>query len=96
MSNMCFDENGYVGDFATNKGQTDFFAYLKGLDDPDLEEFINEGSYLIPEALLEVLGKYDPPRGEIKETMDNFKELLPKCKGIVIISDGLNDGKEQM
>jgi hypothetical protein len=95
MSNQVYDVDGFVDDFATNKGTTDYFNYLRGLNDPYLEKFVEEGWDLVPEALLETLEELDPPRGEIKEVHEKFKESLMKCSGIVIISDGLNDDLDQ-
>jgi hypothetical protein len=93
MSYQLYDENGFVADLATTKGLNDMLAYLRGLDIPGLNKLIQEGWDLIPEAILEELEEYvDPPAGEIKDTLDILKKNLKKCVGIVIFSDGLNDG----
>jgi len=95
MSYQIYDENGYVGDFATTKGLTDFMKWCESTDDVDLINFYKDGMYIYPEALKESLELYDPPVGDIKKTYDNFLDLLPKCKGIVIVSDGANDDLEE-
>jgi hypothetical protein len=89
MATYVYDENGYIGDFATNKGTKDVFDYLRDLNNPYLQQFIEEGWDIVPEALLETLEELEPPRGDIKITIDVFKETLKKCKGIIIISDGV-------
>ena len=95
MSYQVYDENGYVGDFATTRGLNDFMRWCESTSDEDLIEFAKEGMYIYPEALKESLELYDPPVGDIKKTYDNFLDLLPKCKGIVIVSDGANDDLEE-
>ena len=95
MSYQLYDENGYVDDLATTKGLNDMLSYLRGLDKPGLRKLLEEGWDLIPEAILEEFGDIDPPAGEIKDTIDKLKENLKKCVGIVIFSDGLNDGLSQ-
>ena len=94
MSYQVYDENGYVGDFATTKGLDDFMKWCESTNDVDLIEFSKEGMYIYPLALYEILAEYDPPLGDLRKTYDNFLELLPKCKGIVIVSDGANDKLE--
>ena len=94
MSYFVYDENGYVGDFATTKGLNDFMKWCESIPDIDLQDFVEKGMAIFPLALRETLREYDPPLGEIKKTYDNFIELLPKCKGIVMISDGINDDLE--
>ena len=96
MGYYLYDENGYVDDFATTKGASDLMAFLKGLEIPGLQKLVEEGWDLIPEAILEELEDVNPPAGEVKDTLDIFKKNLKKCKGIVIISDGLNDGLAQL
>jgi len=91
MSYQVYDENGYVGDFATTRGLNDFMGWCRSTNDEDLIEFAKEGMYIYPLALYETLVDYEPPAGDLKKTYDNFMSLLPKCKGIVIISDGAND-----
>ena len=93
MAYQLYDENGFVSDLATTKGLNDMLAYLKGLNIPGLNKLIQEGWDLIPEAILEEFEEYvDPPAGEVKDTIDALKKNLKKCIGIVIFSDGLNDG----
>jgi hypothetical protein len=69
-------------------------SWCETLEDIDIQSFAEEASSSFPEVLMESLELYDPPLGEIRATYDNFMNLLPKCKGIVIISDGLNDNLE--
>lgn len=95
MGFYLYDEDGYVDDFATIKGANDLFTYLKGLDIPGLRKLVNDGWDVYPEALLEELEEVNPPAGEVKDTLDIFKENLKKCKGIVIISDQINEGIEE-
>lgn len=95
MSYCIYDENGYVGDFATTKGLDDFMRWCRSVEDIDLQEFANDGMYIFPEALKESLEIYDPPTGDIKKTYDNFLQLLSKCSGIVIVSNGANDDLEE-
>lgn len=94
MSYQVYDENGYVGDFATTKGLNDFMKWLLSIDDEEIIVFAEESLSVYPEALMEALASQDPPLGDIEKTYANFLELLPKCKGVVIISDGLNDDLE--
>lgn len=94
MSNQVYDENGFVGDFATNKGTYEYLSYLRGLQIDEIEKLIEQGFDVIPEAVLEILSEVNPPAGLIKETHDNFLLLLKECKGVVIISDGLNEDLE--
>lgn len=94
MSYQVYDENGYVGDFATTKGCHDFMQWCESTGDVDLKRFFNSGSSIFPMSLMEALELFDPPLGEVEKTYNNFLELLPKCKGIVIISDGINDDLE--
>lgn len=94
MGFYLYDEDGYVDDLGTNKGVDDLFTYLRGLEIPGLKKFLYEGWDLVPEALAEELEEVNPPVGEIKETLEALKENLYKCKGIAIISDGLNEGEE--
>lgn len=96
MSYQVYDENGYVGDFATTKGMDDFMKWLSSTGDDDLEIFAETSIHIYPMAIKESLAAYDPPLGDIQETYDNFMELLPKCQGIVMISDGLNDDLEEV
>lgn len=96
MSYQVYDENGYVGDFATTKGLDDFMKWLQSTEDDDLIDFAENAIYIVPEALAETLVQYQPPLGDIRKTYDNFLELLPKCEGIVMISDGLNDDLEDL
>jgi hypothetical protein len=95
MSYQVYDENGYVGDFASTKGLDEFMKWLSTTDDDELVVFSENSIYIFPMALKEVLEEYDPPAGDIKLTYDNFMELLPKCQGLVMISDGLNDDLEE-
>ncbi len=94
MSYYVYDENGYVGDFATTKGLNDFMKWAESTEDGELVALAENAMYIFPMAIKESLEAFDPPLGEIKDTYDNFLELLPKCQGIVIISDGLNDDLE--
>jgi hypothetical protein len=94
MSFCIYDENGYVGDFATTKGTRDYLVYVRGLDIPETLQFVLEGWDVIPEAILEEFEKINPPEGLIKETHDNFLSLLKKCSGIVVLSDGISDDLE--
>jgi hypothetical protein len=96
MSYHVYDENGYVGDFATTKGLRDFMEWCKSLDDIEIQGFTEDAMYIFPLALKESLDEFDPPLGDIKKTYDNFMDLLPKCKGIVMISDGANDDLDQI
>lgn len=96
MGFRVYDENGYVGDFATTKGCDDFMKWLKSTEDEDLMDFADNGIYIVPEALAETLVGYQPPKGDIKSIYDNFLELLPKCEGIVMISDEVNDDLEDL
>ena len=89
-----YDEKGYVDDLGTTKGTNDLISYLKGLDIPGLKKFLTQGWDLVPEALAEELEAVDPPIGEVKDTLDILKANLYKCKGIAIISDGINEGAE--
>lgn len=91
MSYQVYDEFGFKGDFATNKGGYDYLSFLRGLQLADLEKFIEQGFDLVPEAILEVLQEVNPPAGLIEETHNNFMKLLSLCEGMVIVSDGLND-----
>jgi hypothetical protein len=94
MSYQVYDENGYVGDFATTKGFNDFMEWCKSTEDVELIQFAENGIYIFPEAIKESLEKYDPPLGDIRKTYDDFLALLPRCEGVVMISDGLNDDLE--
>ena len=94
MSYQVYDENGYVGDFATTKGMHDYMNWLRTTGDDDLGDFADNAIWIHPEALGEVLMDYIPPVGDIQKTNDNFISLLPQCSGIVMISDGLNDDLE--
>jgi len=94
MSFQIYDEDGYVGDFGTTKGTRDYLSYLRGLDREYLKAFLSEGWDVIPEALLEDLQEVDPPAGVLKETHENFLDLLEKCKGIVVLTDGISDDLE--
>ena len=96
MGFYLYDENGYVDDLGTTKGVYDLMTYLKGLDIEGLKRFIEEGWDIVPEALAEELEAVDPPAGEVKDTLDILRENLYKCKGIAIISDGLNEGVENV
>jgi hypothetical protein len=91
MSYYVYDENGYVGDFATTKGLDDFMKWCETIEDIEVREFAENASHIHPEALHESFEVYDPPEGDIKKTYDNFLSILPKCKGIVIVSDGVNE-----
>ena len=93
MGFYLYDEDGYVADLATTKGLNDLLSYLKGLNIPGLKKFIEDGWDLVPEAIAEELEVVNPPIGEVKETLDALKENLYKCKGIAIISDGVNEGE---
>jgi hypothetical protein len=94
MTFYVYDEDGYKGDFGTNKGAHDYMAYLFGLDREELEDFTRDGYDISPEALLESLKDVNPPKGDITSTHENFLSILEKCKGIVILSNGLNDDLE--
>ena len=94
MAYQLYDENGYVDDLATTKGLNDLLAYLKSTDTPGLNQLIQEGWDLIPEAILEEMEDLEPPAGEVKDTLDQLKKNLKKCVGIVIFSDGLNEAEE--
>lgn len=94
MSYQVYDESGYVGDFATTKGLDDFMKWCETLEDIEIRDFAENASYIYPEALQEAFEAYDPPAGDIQKTYENFLSLLPKCKGIVIISDGINEDLE--
>jgi hypothetical protein len=94
MSYQIYDENGYVADFGTTRGTHDYLAYLRGLDREELMQFVNEGFDIVPEALEENLEDINPPKGDLYTTHENFLNTLSKCKGIVILSDGLNDDLE--
>jgi hypothetical protein len=96
MSYQVYDENGYVGDFATTKGYEDFVNWCNGLQEEEIQDFITDGMSIHPLVLHEVLADYDPPLGDIKKTYDNFLKLLLECSGIVIVSDGLNDDLEDL
>jgi hypothetical protein len=86
-----YDENGFVGDFATTKGLNDFMRWCESTEDIELKELAETGMYIFPMAIKESLEEFDPPIGDIKKTYDNFLKVLSKCSGIVIISDGAND-----
>lgn len=94
MGFYLYDEDGYVDDLGTTKGTNDLLVYLRGLDIPGLKKFLTEGWDLVPEALAEELEEVNAPAGEIRDTLEALKENLYKCKGIAIISDGLNEGVE--
>lgn len=94
MSYQVYDEDGFVGDFATNKGAVDYLSFIRGQEIPELMQLVSEGFDLIPEAIKEELEKVSPPEGLLMDTHKNFLSLLDKCKGIVIISDGINDDLE--
>ncbi len=91
MGYYLYDEDGYVADVGTTKGLDDMFTYLRGLDLPGLDAFIENGWDLVPEALAEELEVLDPPAGEVKDTIDDLVVNLRKCKGMAIVSDGLNE-----
>jgi len=90
----AYDVNGYVGDIGTATGLFDFMRWCAGTEDFELINFSEEGKAIVPEALLEALQMYEPPKGDIKEVYDALLMVLPKCKEIVVISDGLNDDLE--
>lgn len=94
MSLQIYDENGYVGDFATTKGAFDYLTYLRGLEQEELAQFLTEGFDLVPEALLEVLEITSVPEGALSDTHANFLSTLRQCEGIVILSDGISDDLE--
>jgi hypothetical protein len=96
MSYYIYDENGYVGDFATTKGLDDFMKWCEGVEDIDVSGFAEEGMSVYPDALKESLELYDPPEGDIKKTYDNLLKLIPECQGVVIISDGSNSEVEEV
>jgi hypothetical protein len=96
MSYQLYDEDGYIGDFATNKGAYDYLTYLKGLDNPDIERIVNHGVDVVPEAIVETLENIQVPDGPMEETHKNFIFMLKKCSGIAVISDGLNDDLEDL
>jgi len=96
MSYQVYDEDGYKGDFATSKGGYDYLSYLRGLSIEEITHFLEEGYDTVPEAIYEAIRLVDPPDGLIKTTHENFLELLPKCNGIVIVSDGMNDDLEDI
>ena len=91
MSYYVYDENGYVGDFATTKGLSEFMKWCESIEDIEIRDFAENGMYIYPMALYESLEVVDPPAGDIQKTYDNFMDLLPSCTGIVMISDGAND-----
>lgn len=91
MSYQVYDEDGFVGDFATTKGAYDYLSYIRGQEVEELAQLVNEGFDTVPEAIKEELEKISPPEGLLMDTHENFLKLLDKCKGVVIISDGVND-----
>jgi len=91
MTYQLYDENGFIADVGTTKGLSDLWAYLRGLDVPDLDAFIENAWDLVPEAIAEAFEKLDPPVGDIKDTIDALIVSLYQAKGIAIISDGLNE-----
>lgn len=94
MSFQVYDERGFQGDFATNTGTYNYFSYLRGLNIDPLKQLIEEGYDVVPAAILETLSEVKMPEGDLKVTHENFLETLELCKGIVIISDGINDDME--
>lgn len=96
MSYQVYDEGGYVGDFATTKGMDDFMKWLEVTGDEEIISFALNAVYIFPMALKEALESHDPPEGDLKKTYDNLMELLSKCKGVVMVSDGLNDDLEEV
>jgi serine/threonine protein phosphatase PrpC len=94
MSYQVYDENGYIGDFATTKGFDDFMKWCESTEDDEIVSFAQNAMSIYPMALDEALDDFAPPLGDLKKTYDNFRELLPKCESIVMVSDGLNDDLE--
>jgi hypothetical protein len=84
MSYYIADQNGYVGDLASNNGLNELFdiltkygAIFTTLEKDGQTEDING----LKAALKEVPN--DNP------TVKNFKRLVYQCAGILIISDGV-------
>lgn len=96
MGFYLYDEEGYVDDLGTTKGVNDLLTYLRGLNISGLKKFIEQGWDLVPEALAEELEEVNPPAGEVKDTLEILKGNLYRCRGIAIISDGINEGEEEV
>jgi len=87
MSDYIYDADGYVGDLASNNGLNELEKFLS--DDEFLKTFFDEGSTEDIEALQKVLEDKESSDKDINDTIQNLKELVAKCKDIVIISDGV-------
>lgn len=94
MSFQVYDERGFRADFATNTGTHNYFSYLRGLSIEALNQLVEEGYDVVPAAILETLSEVSVPEGDLKITHENFLKTLESCKGVVIISDGINDDLE--
>jgi hypothetical protein len=84
MTYYIYDMNGYVGDFASIQGlvelEKEIGSKLPTLFDDGVDD---------PQTVLKNLEGINSTNADIQSTIDLLRELAGKCKGTLIITDGV-------
>ncbi len=94
MSYFLADVNGFKGDLATNTGYDDLANWLESSKLDLSKEFVEQGYTEFPKELVMEIDLYIDQsteywlNPELKNTVDNFKEMLLDSKDVAIISNG--------
>lgn len=87
MTFYLFDSEGFVGDLASINGLMELRNLLDDRN-PVITKFFDKGYAENIVKLQESISDIISTDEDINSTLDNFKELLKKCKDIAIIIDG--------
>lgn len=90
MSYQIYDANGFVTEIATCKSQLEMMEYIRGLNDPDLIMFADEGEItLTNETKAKIKSIPTAKVSEVEICLQILRRVVDKCDGTLILFNGI-------
>jgi len=85
MTLYIYDQNGYVGDLASQNGYNEMVSFIAD----KVPQLFDDGYHDNPAEVVKALEGVSSSNQDINATIDNLRELAKKCKGSILITDGV-------